>query len=255
MMSKIIDTHAHYDNERFKQDRHEIIKALQSNNVETIINVGCDLKTSKASVKLADTYPHVYATVGAHPHYVKSLTDETIKELQALCENKKVVAFGEIGLDFFHNHSPQDLQRHWFKRLLKLTHKLNLPAVIHSRDANEEVFTTIESSPVRKGVIHAFSGDATLAKAYVELGFHIGIGGVITFDKTDTLKQAVAAIPLDRLLLETDCPYLTPVPHRGQRNESAHLQYVSQTIAKIKNETPETINTQTSDNAKKLFGI
>ncbi|MCL2225905.1 MAG: TatD family hydrolase [Defluviitaleaceae bacterium] len=251
----IIDTHAHYDNERFKADRHELLKALPENGVEKIINIGCDLKTSKASVKLAEKYDYVFATVGVHPHYVKGLADEIVKELTAMCENKKVVGFGEIGLDFFHNHSPQGTQRMWFKRLLKLTAELNLPAIIHSRDANDDVFEMISASTVRRGVVHAFSGDAALATAYVEMGFHIGIGGVVTFKKTDILKEAVAAVPLDKILLETDCPYLSPEPHRGTRNESPNISHIAKVVAEIKNETPENICNQTAQNAQQLFGI
>ncbi|MCL2578081.1 MAG: TatD family hydrolase [Defluviitaleaceae bacterium] len=251
----IIDTHAHYDNGRYKSDRHELLKALPINGVEKIINIGCDLKTSKDSIKLAEAYPYVFATVGAHPHYVKGLNDDVVCELAKMCENKKVVGFGEIGLDFFHNFSPQETQRFWFKQLLELTAELNLPAIIHSRDANDEVFETISASSVRRGVIHAFSGDASLARDYVEMGFHIGIGGVITFKKADTLKEAVAAIPLEKILLETDCPYLSPEPHRGKRNESHYISYIAEVIADIKGETVESVCNITGENAKKLFEI
>ena len=251
----IIDTHAHYDSERYNADRHEIIKALPGNGIEKIINIGCDWKTSKASVKLAETYPHVYATVGYHPHYVKHLSEELFEDIKKLCKNKKVVGFGEIGLDFFHNHSPQVVQRRWFKRLLDFVAGLGLPAIIHSRDANDEVFEMIKASEVRSGVIHAFSGDAALACAYVKMGFYIGIGGVVTFKKTDILKEAVHAIPLERILLETDCPYLSPEPFRGQRNESSYLSCVAAQIAKIKGVPAEKICEQTTENAKKLFSI
>lgn len=254
-MSQIIDTHAHYDNECYNEDRQALVKSLPENGVAIILNVGCNLKTSTASVKLAETYSHVYATVGAHPHYVKELTEEAVQKLAKMCENKKVVAFGEIGLDFFHNYSPQETQRFWFKRLLGLVAELGIPVIIHSRDANDEVFSTIQASKVRSGVIHAFSGDAVLAKTYVEMGFHIGIGGVVTFKKTNVLKEAVAATPLDKILLETDCPYLSPEPHRGKRNESTYLTYVAEAIAKIKGVTAEAVYSQTNENAKKLFKI
>ncbi|MCL2199759.1 MAG: TatD family hydrolase [Defluviitaleaceae bacterium] len=252
---RIIDTHAHYDNDRYDDDRHEIITALPKNGVELVINIGCDMKTSKASVKLAEAYSHVYATVGSHPHYVKEMTEDTLAAMTKLAKSKKVVGFGEIGLDFFHNHSPQDTQKYWFKRLLWLVADLKLPAVIHSRDANDEVFKMIKSSPVRSGVIHAFSGDAPLAKAYVDMGFHIGIGGVVTFKKTDALQEAVAVTPLEKILLETDCPYLSPEPHRGKRNESAYLTYVAEKIAKIKGVTTEAVYAQTNENAKELFRL
>ncbi|MDR0273344.1 MAG: TatD family hydrolase [Clostridiales bacterium] len=252
-MNGIIDTHAHYDNERYNDDRNDVIRALPQNGVEMIINVGCDIKTSKASVKLADAFPHVYASVGFHPHYVKNLTEKNLPEILTLCEHKKAVAFGEIGLDFFHNFSPQETQRYWFKRLLEILPALELPAIIHSRDANNEVFAAIENSAVRNGVIHAFSGDADLARAYLEMGFHIGIGGVVTFKKADSLKEVVAAVPLDKILLETDCPYLAPEPFRGKRNESAYLSYVAKKIAKIKGVSVEDVCAQTNINAKKLF--
>jgi len=254
-MSTIIDTHAHYDNKQFNQDRTTLLKSLPERGISTIINVGCDLRTSRASVKLAEAYPYVYATVGTHPHYAKELSEDSIKQLKSLCSHKKVVAYGEIGLDFFHNFSTPDVQRHWFKRQLELAHELDMPIVIHSRDANDEVFDTIKASPIRKGVVHSFSGDAALALDYVELGFHIGIGGVVTFDKTGRLQDAVAAIPLNKILLETDCPYLTPAPNRGKRNDSTNLAYVSAAIAKIKVTTAEAICDQTSKNAVEFFGI
>jgi len=251
----IIDTHAHYDHRRFDTDRDTLIKSLPASGVSEIINVGCDLRSSKASVKLAEAYPFAYATVGVHPHDAKSLSEQSLKTLEALCKHKKVVAYGEIGLDFFHNFSPHDTQRHWFRRQLELTHALGLPVVIHSRDANEEVYNTLYASPVRKGVIHSFSGDAELALAYVELGFHIGVGGVVTFDKTNKLQEAVAAIPLSKILLETDCPYLTPAPNRGKRNDSTQLVHVAAAIARIKCETVEAVCGQTSEGARDLFGI
>ncbi|MCL1843046.1 MAG: TatD family hydrolase [Defluviitaleaceae bacterium] len=257
-MSKImiIDTHTHYNDKRYHEDCESLIKSLPENGVEIVINVGCDLKTSKASVKLAEEYPHVYASVGVHPHYAGSLTDDDLEEIKCLAANKKVVAFGETGLDFFHNFSTPYEQRLWFKRQLEIIGELGLPAIIHSRDASDETFAFIEAMPaVRTGVIHAFSGDAKLAQDYVKLGFHIGIGGVVTFNKADALKEAVAAVPLERILLETDCPYLTPAPFRGKRNESAYLSYVAEAIAKIKGISAETVIAQTNKNAKKLFAL
>ena len=253
MNYSIIDTHAHYDNKRFNKDRDDIIAALPEKGVERVINVGCDMKTSKESLKLAEKYPFVYATVGVHPHYANTLSEEHLPILESLCESKKVVAFGEIGLDFFHNFSPPYTQRYWFKAQLELASKLGLPIVIHSRDAHDETFAFVEASGVRSGVVHAFSGDASLAFEYVDLGFHVGIGGVITFGKTDTLKKAVAEIPLERVLLETDCPYLAPAPHRGQRNESSYLTFVAEEIAKIKGITMEEVCAITTENAKRLF--
>jgi len=251
----IIDTHAHYDHKQYDQDRIEIISQMASGGISAIINVGCDLKSSRASIALAEAHPFVYATVGVHPHDAKSLTEQKLKELEALCAHEKVVAYGEIGLDLYHNFSPADTQRHWFKRQLELVEALDLPVVIHSRDAAEETFGIVEMSTLRKGVIHSFSGDVALALAYVDLGFHIGIGGVVTFDKTKRLPDVVAAIPLKKILLETDAPYLTPAPFRGKRNNSTYLTYVATTIAEIKGITYEEVCFQTTSNARELFRI
>jgi len=251
----IIDSHAHYENRRFDLDRDTLLEALPSNGIEMVINVGCDLSSSYEVIELAKRYPHAYATVGVHPHEAKTLSEGGLQILSRLCTHEKVLALGEIGLDFHYQYSPRDVQRHWFKRQLELAAEINMPVVIHSRAADIEVFETIEKSQVRKGVIHCFPGDAELALKYVELGFYIGIGGVVTFDVTNSLQEAVAAIPLDKILLETDAPYLTPVPHRRRRNESKYLTYVADEIAKIKGISAETVCTQTSKNVRTLFNL
>jgi len=249
----VIDSHAHYDHKRFDADRDTLLQSMPSRGVDMIINVGCSLPSSKASVKLAEAYSYVYATVGVHPHEAKALTDAGLDEIKHLCTHEKVVALGEIGLDFHYDFSPRDVQRHWFMRQLQLADEMDMPVAIHSREANEEVFNMIDKSPVRNGVLHSFSGDAQLAAAYVNLGFYIGISGVITFDKTGNLQAVVAAIPLEKMLLETDAPYLTPAPFRGKRNESQYLLYVAETIAKIKGVDAEIVCKQTSQNVKNLF--
>jgi len=249
----LIDSHAHYEHKRYEQDRALLLNSMQKNGVELIINVGCCISSSHESIKLAESYSHIYATVGVHPHEAKTLTHKGLETIMQLCTHPKVVALGEIGLDFFHNFSPQDVQQHWFRQQLQLAHEINIPVVIHSRDANDEVFDIIKKSPVRKGVIHSFSGNDELARKYVEMGFHIGISGVVTFDKTSTLQNVVADIPLEKILLETDAPYLTPVPFRGKRNESQYLIHVAHTIAKIKGISSETVCCQTNENVKQLF--
>lgn len=251
----IIDSHAHYDHKRFASDRDVLLKSMPQKGVELIINVGCDLPSSQTSIKLAEKYPHVYATVGVHPHDAKTLTQAGLETLRQLCIHEKVVAFGEIGLDFYHDFSPRDHQREWFKSQLRLAEELDMPVVIHSRDAGDEVFDIIINSRVRCGVLHSFSGDAALACEYVKLGFHIGISGVVTFDKSGQLQNAVAAIPLESILLETDAPYLTPAPHRGKRNESHYLVHVAAEIAKIKRLETDAVCLQTSKNVKTLFNI
>jgi len=251
----IIDTHAHYDHRQYNGDRDSLIRSLPQNDVNFVINVGSSMNSSRASVRLAGEYEFFFASVGVHPHEAKSLDEEKLAELKALCNNKKVVAYGEIGLDFFHNFSPPDVQHVWFQRQLGLAHELDLPVIIHSRDAAEDVFDVIKDSSVRKGVIHSFSGDAALALRYINLGFYIGIGGVVTFNKAGTLKAAVEAVPLERIVLETDCPYLTPVPNRGKRNDSLHLTYIANEIAKIKGVSFETICAKTTENALNLFNL
>lgn len=252
-MITLTDSHAHYDHKRFDTDRDALLKAMPGRGVDIIINIGSDLPSSKASVKLAEAYSHIYATVGVHPHEAKTLTDAGLEELRQLCSNEKVVAIGEIGLDFHYDFSPRDVQRHWFKRQLELARELDMPVVIHSREANGEVFDTLSASTVRKGVIHCFPGDAKLAEKYVDLGFYIGIGGVVTYDKTGQLQSVAATVPLERILLETDAPYLTPVPFRGKRNESQYLVHVAEEIAKIKNIGTEAVCKQTTENVKNLF--
>ena len=249
----LIDSHAHYENDRYNQDRNQLLTAMQNSVVELIINVGCNIADSKHSIQLAEEYPHVYASVGVHPHYAKSLNSKMLSELKSFCVHPKVVAYGEIGLDFYHDFSPRDVQRKWFEKQLEAAHEVNLPVVIHSRDANEDVFDIIKNSPIRNGVIHSFSGDSTLAERYVEMGFNLGISGVVTYDKIGKLQNVVNKIPLKHLLLETDAPYLTPVPYRGKRNESQYLVHVAETIATIKGITVEEVCKQTSENTKNLF--
>ena len=249
----IIDSHAHYEHKRFDPDRDTLLSEMPDRGVEMIINVGCCLPSSKASVKLAEAYSHIYATVGVHPHEAKTLTDAKLETVKQLCTHEKVVALGEIGLDFHYDFSPRDVQRFWFERQLQLAERIGMPVVIHSREANDEVYEIIAESTVRKGVIHCFPGDDKLAMAYVDLGFYIGIGGVLTYDKTGQARSVVNEIPLEKILLETDAPYLTPVPYRGKRNESQYLIYVAEEIAKIKGVSTETVCKQTSDNVRKLF--
>ena len=252
----IIDTHAHYDHKQFNEDRHGLLSCLPGLGIEHVVNVGSDIKSTAASIKLAEKYPFIYASVGVHPHYASIFEDPSnLGKLREFAKAKKVVAYGEIGLDFFHNFSPPDMQREWFKKQLDMASELEMPVIIHSRDANDEVFEIINSSTARKGVIHSFSGDATLAARYIELGFYIGIGGVVTFKKADVLKEVCKKVPLAKMLLETDCPYLAPHPFRGKRNDSTKLELVAEEIARIKRVSADEICTSTTKNASDLFGI
>ena len=249
----LIDSHAHYEHKLFTSDRNSLIKSMPDKGVELIINCGCDIPSTTASINLAEIYSNIYATAGIHPHEAKTASEKNLQKIKDFCNHKKVVALGETGLDFHYDFSPRDVQRYAFKRQLEIAHEVNLPVVIHSREANQEVFDTIKNSPIRNGVIHSFSGDAELAMAYVNLGFYIGIGGVVTFDKTGTLQDVATQVPLERILLETDAPYLTPAPKRGKRNESHYLFYVAEKIAELKNITVENVCEQTTKNVKNLF--
>jgi TatD DNase family protein len=255
------ESHAHYDDGRFDGDRNELLSAMPSLGVTMIINTACSVESIQASVKLAEAFPYVYATVGVHPHDAKTLTDERLEWMTLQCKHKKVVAVGEIGLDFYYDHSPRDTQRLWFKRQLIMASQVKLPVAIHSRDAAQETFDILAEWAAnnalknRLGVIHSYSGSAQMALDYVKLGFYIGVGGVVTFDKTKKLPEVVEAVPLERLLIETDAPYLTPKPNRGKRNDSLNLKYIAEKIAEIKGVTQEEAAAATYRNARGLFGL
>ena len=249
------DSHAHYDDPRFDADREELLASFQENGIDYIINVGSDLPSSEFSIKLAEKYGFIYAAAGVHPHEAKTLDEDNLKHLEKLCGNPKVVALGEIGLDFYYDNSPRDIQRFWFTRQLKLAERLKLPVIIHTREAAAETFNSIKNSKVRRGVIHCYSGSAPMALDYIEMGFHIGVGGVITYENAKKLKEVVKAIPLESILIETDAPYLAPVPHRGERNISNYLRFISSKIAEIKEISLQKVANTTYMNAYKLFSI
>lgn len=247
------ESHAHYDDERFAEDRDELIRSLSTEGVETVVNVASDIASSKASIDLAEKYPFFYASVGVHPHEVAKMNEEDIGTLKELSKHKKVVALGEIGLDYYYDLSPREDQRYWFRRQLSLAHELNLPVIIHSREAAQECFDLIKESPVRNGVIHCYSGSAQMAKAYIDLGFYIGIGGSITFKNNRKGIEVVETIPIEKILIETDSPYLAPVPYRGRRNDSRLLKYVVEKISEVKKIPEIDICNITKNNAEMLY--
>lgn len=248
------ESHAHFDDRRFKDDREELLgQFLPSCGVDCIVNVGCDVKTSKQSIRLAERYDYIYASVGIHPHELNNMSSQTIEELRQLSQHKKVVAIGEIGLDYYYDSHPRELQRFWFRQQLRLAESVHKPVIIHSRDASQETFDIISSTTVRRGIIHCYSGAAPMAVEYANMGFYIGIGGVITYSNAKKLVEVVDALPLEAIVIETDSPYLTPNPNRGKRNDSSNLKYVVEKIAELKNTTPEIVAQITSDNAKKVF--
>lgn len=231
----IFDTHAHYDDEQFEQDRAELLDSMAQQNVGTIVNVSATLASCRRSIALAERYPHIYAAVGIHPDEVGELNEETFADMKALFGHKKVVAVGEIGLDYYWDNEPHETQKKWFIRQLALARELDLPVLIHSRDAaSDTLYVMKEYAKGLTGVIHCFSYSKELAQEYVKMGFYIGIGGVVTFKNAKKLKEVAACVPIERILLETDCPYMAPEPFRGKRNQSGYLSYVAEQIAAIK---------------------
>lgn len=253
----LFDSHAHLDDSRFNKDREDIIKRARANGIKYILNAGADLTTSIAGVNLAGKHDMIYASVGVHPHDVKDMDEDTIEVLKALSNNKKVVAIGEIGLDFYRDNSPRDQQRKWFRRQIELAKEVKLPMIIHDRDANQETFDTLNEYDAGEFgcLMHCYSGSLELAQEYIKRGIYISIAGPITFNNSRKLPEIAKEIPLEWLLVETDSPYLTPVPHRGKRNEPAYVKFVAEEIAKAKGISLEEVAHQTTANAKKLFNI
>lgn len=253
-----IDSHAHLDDKRFDEDRDLVIQRLKDNGIDIAVNVGADLQTSINSVELSKKYDHIYATVGIHPHSADEADKETIEKIKELAQNEKVVAIGEIGLDFYYDNSPRESQRECFKELLEVAKELDLPVVIHSRDASQETFETIQQAQdgTLRGVMHCYSGSVEMAEEYInKLGFYISIGGPVTFKNARIVKEVAESVPLDKLLIETDCPYLTPEPYRGKRNEPMYVKYTAAEIAKLRGITVEELAQATSKNARELFNL
>jgi TatD DNase family protein len=256
MTPKIFESHAHYDSSKFAEDREELLNSIQENEVGTIINVGASWKSVTSVIELAEKYPFIYAALGLHPDEVGDLNEERFAFLKEQCRKEKVVAIGEIGLDYYWDNESHDIQKKWFVRQLELARELDLPVIIHSRDAAEDTLKIMkEHAQGLRGVIHCFSYSKELAEEYVKMGFHIGIGGVVTFKNGKKLKEVAEVVPLEKILLETDCPYLAPEPYRGKRNSSLYIPHIAQAIADIKGITYEEVVVQTEQNGKLLFGI
>ncbi len=256
MKPMIFESHAHYDSSKFSEDREELLNSMQENGIDTIVNVGATWESVTTVLELAQGHPIVYAALGVHPDEVGDLNEERFAFLKAQCQKEKVVAVGEIGLDYYWDNESHDVQKKWFIKQLELARELDLPIVIHSRDAAEDTLKIMKQhAQGMRGVIHCFSYSKEMAEEYVKMGFHIGVGGVVTFKNGKKLKEVVEAIPIERILLETDSPYLAPEPHRGKRNSSLYLPHVAQTIADIKGLTYEEVVAQTERNGKELFNI
>ena len=254
----IFDTHAHYDDEKFDGDRVELLShLLKENNIGNIVNVGASFRGCKDSLKLAESYENVYAAIGIHPEEIDEASDEVLEWLRENASNPKVVAIGEIGLDYYWVKDPEGRakQRIWFDKQMDLAKEVNLPVVIHSREAAEDTFNTIKSYNTQdvKGIVHCYSYSKELALEYVKMGWYIGVGGVVTFKNGKKLVETVEAIPLENIVLETDCPYMAPEPHRGSRNSSIYLKYVSEKIAQLKGVSVEEVERITYENALRIY--
>ncbi|WP_129599004.1 TatD family hydrolase [Anaerophilus nitritogenes] len=253
----LFDSHAHLDDPRFDKDRDEIIKRAKDNGISYIVNPGADFETSVRAIEMAKEYDMVYAAVGVHPHDVKDMDEITLSLLKGLSKKPKVVAIGEIGLDYHYDHSPRDLQRDWFRRQIHLAKEVKLPIIIHDREANDDVMSILkEEKAFETGVLlHCYSGSKELARQYIKLGAYISIAGPITFNNARKTVEVVENIPLEYLFVETDSPYLTPIPYRGKRNEMSYVKYVAEKVAQIKGISIEEVAHQTTQNAKKFFNI
>ena len=252
----LFDTHAHFDDPRFDLDREEVIRSLSSYGVGLVTNIGANIPTSKQAVALANRYDFIYATVGIHPSDVEGVKEEDIEELRRLAtENPKVRAIGEIGLDYHYDDAQPELQQFWFRRQLQLAKELNMPVVIHDRDSKGKCIEILKEMEISNGVMHCFSGSAEAAKELVKMGFMISFTGVLTFKNARRAIEACAAVPLERLMVETDCPYMAPEPHRGERNFSGYVRHVAEKMAEIKEVSGEELIQITTENGKRFYGI
>lgn len=253
----IFDTHAHYDDEAFDIDREELLENLPKHGIEYIVDACAAVDSVDKILALAEKYSYLYASIGIHPSDTGELNDEILEWLKKKAGHSKCVAVGEIGLDYYWDTPEREIQKKWFARQIEMAEELKLPMIIHSRDAANDTYGMLKEAKAENigAIIHCFSYGIEQARQYLNMGFYLGIGGVVTFTNGRKLKEVVEFAPLDRLVLETDCPYLSPVPHRGKRNTSLNLTYVAQEIARIKNIDYDTVIKTTSENAKRFYRI
>lgn len=253
----LFDTHAHYNDDRFKDDVTELLSSMPENNVGLILNSCSSLDEVPDIFALCERYPFMYASVGIHPHEVEFLTENDMDKLRTFAENPRVKAIGEIGLDYFYDHSPRDLQKKWFARQVDLAGEIGLPVIIHDRDAHKDCMDILREHNIRDigGVFHCYAGSVEMAKEILDWGMYIAFGGSLTFKKSVRPVEVAKYVPLDRIVIETDCPYLTPEPHRGKRNSSLYIRYVAEKIAEIKGISLKEVEDATYENGKRCFNI
>lgn len=255
-MINIFDSHAHYDDESFNEDRETVIKELKENGIVGVLNCGASLEGARASLKLAETYEFFYAAVGIHPEEADCFNEAVLSELKKMAKNKKVRAIGEIGLDYYYNENPpRDVQQSIFKAQMQLAKELDLPVIIHDREAHEDTLNILKEFPEVKGVLHCFGGSVEFARECLKLGYYIGFTGVLTFKNAKKIIEVAKEVPLDRILVETDCPYMSPTPFRGERNRSDYIKYIIEKLSEIKEVSEEEIATVTIKNVKRMLKL
>lgn len=254
MYQNIFDTHAHYDDEKFDEDRDGLLTSLPSLGVINVINCGCDLASSRKAIEFSEKYEYFYSALGIHPSNITANSQQELEEIRALYSHKKCVAVGEIGLEYHYDFVPKEAQLAVFEKQLALANELDLPVIVHDREAHEDTMRLL-SKYKPNGVVHCFSGSAEMAKEVLKLGMYIGLGGAVTFKNARKPLEVAQAVPDDRLLLETDCPYMTPVPFRGKRNSSDLIAYTAEKIAEVRNTDPQQLINTATQNARRLFGI
>ncbi|SFC83836.1 TatD family hydrolase [Butyrivibrio sp. YAB3001] len=253
----IFDTHAHYDDEQFDTDREALLASFISAGIGNVVNVGASIDTSEKALELAHRYDFIYAAAGVHPSEVTELNEDSIRQIETMCDDDRCVAVGEIGLDYHWPEPEPDLQKKWFIRQLDIAREKKLPVIIHSRDAAADTMNIMKSEHAEEigGVVHCFSYSKEIAAECVKMGFYIGIGGVLTFKNARKMREVVDQTPIEKLLLETDCPYLAPEPYRGKRNSSLYLPYVVKAMADIKGISEDEVIRITTDNAQRMYGL
>ena len=252
----LFDTHAHMDDRAFHQDREELIAGLPEKGVGIVMNPGCSLESSRNAAALAEKYPHVYAAVGSHPDVADEVNEEVLEEYRKLCKlHPKVKAIGEIGIDYHYEDIPRDLQLKAFRMQMELAREVGLPVIVHEREAHEDGMAVVKEFPDVTGVFHCYSGSAEMARQLVDLGWYIGFTGVLTFKNARKAIETASSIPLERIVLETDCPYMAPEPFRGKRNDPGYIYRMAEKLAEIRGLSVEEIQAITTENGKRLYRI
>ncbi len=254
MYSNIFDTHAHYDDDRFSEDLDILLKHLPESGITNVVNCATDISSCEKSASISENYDYVYFSAGIHPHESENVASDFIQSLIGFTKHQKCVAIGEIGLDYHYDFSPKDKQIEIFEQQLILAVELNLPVIIHNREAHNDTLTLLTKYRP-KGIVHCFSGSAEMAQQIVQLGMYIGLGGAVTFSNAKKPVEVAKTVPLDKIVLETDCPYMTPVPHRGKRNDSAFIPHTAEFIASLRNMDTQKLINITNENAKTVFGL